>query len=206
MGVRLGPPAVNLLNTGRRSTEKEESVMDIRRLVTGHDSQGKAVFVSDEAVPPITVSLVPGMEFHRLWGSDSPAHFPDDGASPEAVSYFPPLGGFRFGLFTIPPDQGRGVPEGLDVEAALAEFQERLPGLAEFLEPGEPGMHTTATIDYGIVVSGQATLELDDGVKVALEAGDTYIQNGTRHRWSNTGAVPAVVAIALLGASHDKIG
>jgi mannose-6-phosphate isomerase-like protein (cupin superfamily) len=66
-------------------------------------------------------------------------------------------------------------------------------------------MHTTATIDYGVVLSGQAILELDDGVEVALEAGDTYIQNGTRHRWHNRGDVPAVLAIALIGALHATV-
>jgi hypothetical protein len=55
-----------------------------------------------------------------------------------------------------------------DIEAALAEFEEKLPGLAEHLEPAEPGMHTTATVDFGVVLSGQATLELDDGATVVL--------------------------------------
>jgi mannose-6-phosphate isomerase-like protein (cupin superfamily) len=67
-------------------------------------------------------------------------------------------------------------------------------------------MHTTATVDYGIVLSGVATLELDDGAKVHLNPGDTYIQNGTRHRWSNTGAVPAVLAVTLIGAHHRDVG
>jgi mannose-6-phosphate isomerase-like protein (cupin superfamily) len=56
-----------------------------------------------------------------------------------------------------------------------------------------------------VVVSGQAILELDDGAKVALDVGDAYIQNGTRHRWSNTGDVPAVLAITLIGAHHEKV-
>jgi quercetin dioxygenase-like cupin family protein len=67
-------------------------------------------------------------------------------------------------------------------------------------------MHTTATIDYGVVLSGQATLELDNGAKVVLHRGDTYIQNGTRHRWSNIGDEPAVLAVALIGADHRKVG
>ncbi len=66
--------------------------MGIRRVVTGHDSEGKAVFASDEVVEPITSAIVPGYEFFRLWGSDEPCRFPDDGSSPEAVQYFPPVG------------------------------------------------------------------------------------------------------------------
>jgi mannose-6-phosphate isomerase-like protein (cupin superfamily) len=180
--------------------------MDVRRVVTGHDRDGKAVFASDEQVAPVTLALLPGSEFHQIWGADGPPSFPDDGCRPEAPRYFPEVGGFRFGFFTIPPDGGAGVPEGLDIAAALAELGEKLPGLAEHLEPDAPGMHTTATVDYGVVLSGEATLELDDGATTVLRPGDCYIQNGTRHRWSNRGDVPAVLAVALVGAEHAKVG
>jgi len=179
--------------------------MDARRVVTGHDANGKAVFVSDELVAPVTLALLPGSEFHQLWGSDSTVTFPDDGSRPAAERYFPPIGGTRFGFFTIPPDGGAGAPADLDIGAALAEFEQKLPGMAEYIEPDDPGMHTTATVDYGVVLSGQATLELDHGAKVVLDVGDTYVQNGTRHRWSNTGDVPAVLAVMLVGAQHRNV-
>ena len=89
--------------------------MDIRRVVTGHDKDGKAIVVDDQMVAPVVLTLVPGNEFHRLWGADSVRSFPDDGSKPEAREYFPPLGGFRFGFFTIPPDGGAGAPAGLDI-------------------------------------------------------------------------------------------
>jgi hypothetical protein len=180
--------------------------MDARRVVTGHDEAGKAIFVSDEMVAPVTLALLPGSEFHQLWGSDTTSAFPDDGARPAAPSYFPPVGGVRFGFFTIPPDGGAGAPPDLDLAAALAEFDQKLPGMAEYLEVDDPGMHTTATIDFGVVLSGSVILELDDGAKVSLEVGDTYVQNGTRHRWSNSGAQPAVLAVALVGAHHRHVG
>ena len=179
--------------------------MDARRVVTGHDAAGKAVFVSDQPVAPVTLQLMPGSEFHILWGADAPVSLPDDGSRPDAPRYFPPVGGFRFGFFTIPPDGGAGVPADLDLGAALVEFAEKLPGLADYVEVDDPGMHTTATVDHGVVLSGQATLELDDGAKVVLNTGDTYVQNGTRHRWSNTGAVPAVLAVFLVGAHHANV-
>ena len=179
--------------------------MDVRRVVTGHSADGKAIFVSDEVVVPITLALLPGSEFHRLWGGDAPSSFPDDGTRPDDPRYFPTVGGFRFGFFTIPPDGGAGAPRDLDFTAALAEFETKLPGMSEYLERDAVGMHTTATVDYGVVLSGQATLELDDGVKLQLNAGDTYIQNGTRHRWSNAGDVPAVLAVALIGAHHERV-
>jgi mannose-6-phosphate isomerase-like protein (cupin superfamily) len=179
--------------------------MDARRVVTGHDGDGKAVFVSDELVAPVTLALLPGSEFHQVWGADSTVSFPDNGSRPSAPRYFPPVGGFRFGFFTIPPDGGTGAPADLDMVAAFAEFDEKLPGMAEHLEMDDPGMHTTASVDYGVVLSGEAILELDDGAKVTLRVGDTYIQNGTRHRWSNAGTVPAVLAVALIGANHRNV-
>ena len=175
--------------------------MGVRRVVTGHDQAGKAVFMDDELVAPVTLALMPGMDFHRLWGADAPRHFPDDGSKPEATTYFPPLGGFRFGLFTIPPDDGQGSLTTGTSDPALVELEDKLPGLARYVEPDNPGMHTTATIDYGILLSGQAILELDDGATTILDPGDTYVQNGTRHRWSNKGDVPAVFAVTLIGAT-----
>jgi len=174
-------------------------------VVTGHDERGKAVFVRDESVAPVTLALLPGFEFHRLWGADTTASFPDDGARPDGPSYFPPAQGFRFGAFTIPPNLASGAPPDLDLDAAIAELYERLPGMAEHMEVDDPGMHTTATVDYVVVLSGEPTLELDDGVKRTLRPGDTYVMNGTRHRWSNEGDVPAVIAITLLGANHAGV-
>jgi mannose-6-phosphate isomerase-like protein (cupin superfamily) len=180
--------------------------MDVRRVVTGHDASGKAIFVSDEAVPPIVPTLLPGNEFHRLWGGDAAPHFPDDGRRPDDAAYFPPVGGFRFGLFTIPPDGGAGIAPGTDIAAALVDLEEKLPGLAGHIEPDNPGMHTTATIDFEVVLSGAVTLELDDGATVDLGPGDTVVQNGTRHRWTNAGTEPAVLAVFICGAHHDNVG
>ena len=116
-----------------------------------------------------------------------------------------PLAGAASGSSPSHPTPARRAAD-LDLGATLAEFEEKLPGMAEYLDLAEPGMHTTATIDFGVVLSGQATLELDDGAKVVLNPGDTYVQNGTRHRWSNTGTVPAVLGVAIVGANHHNVG
>jgi mannose-6-phosphate isomerase-like protein (cupin superfamily) len=173
--------------------------MHVRRVVTGHDSQGKAVFASDELVPPITLDLMPGTEFHRLWGGDEAPTFPDSGTATTQPDYFPPVGGFRFGLFTIPP-AGTTMPDDIDITAGLAEINEKLPGMMSHIEPDNPGMHTTDTIDYEVVLAGHPVLELDDGVEKVLNPGDTVVQNGTRHRWHNRGDEPAVMAVVLIGA------
>jgi mannose-6-phosphate isomerase-like protein (cupin superfamily) len=180
-------------------------VVDVRRVVTGHGGDGKAIVVQDEMVSPVTLEALPGSEFHRLWGSDGTATFPDDGSKPKARAYFPPVGGSRFGFFTVPPDGEAAAAPALDPMAATVQFERRLPGMAQYFEPAAPGMHTTPTIDYGVVLSGEAVLELDDGVDVTLRAGDTYVLNGTRHRWSNGGDVPAVIAVTFIGANHRDV-
>jgi len=173
--------------------------MKVRRVVTGHDRDGKAVFASDEEVDPLTLALMPGAEFHRLWGADQAPNFPDGGSPTAQPSYFPPVGGYRFGLFTVPPAT-ESAPAELDLQAALADMDEKLPGLLTYLEPDNPGMHTTDTIDFEVVLSGEVVLELDDGAERVLHPGDTVVQNGTRHRWGNRGSEPAVLAVFITGA------
>lgn len=176
--------------------------MGIRRVVTGHDDNGKAVFASDEVVEPATLAMVPGAEFYQLWGADEKSSFPDGGARPLAPTYFPGPDGFRFGVFVVGPDDAV-FTEDLDIEAALAEMEEKLPGMAAHMEPDAPGMHTTATIDYEYVVSGRVVLELDDGATRELGPGDTVIQNGTRHAWRNPFDEPATLVVVLIAADHS---
>lgn len=174
--------------------------MGTRRVVTGHSSAGKAIFASDEIVGAITSPLMPGFELLRLWGADGPVELPDDGSMPPHVTYFPPVGGFRFAVFTLPPDSASSSDAAnIDFEAEAAALDAAAPGLMSPVEPDNPGMHTTATVDFEYVVSGRCVLELDDGVTVELRTGDTVIQNGTRHAWRNPFDEPCRMVVALVG-------
>jgi hypothetical protein len=177
--------------------------MNIRCVITGRNSSGKSIFVKDASVEPITLSLLPGFEFHRLWGSDSAPKLPSDGTPPPHARYFPPAGGFRFAFFTVPPGTGK-IPENTDLLAAFTEIQTKLPGMADVLEPMHPGMHTTDTVDLDVVLSGEVYLILDDGAEVLLKAGDSVVQNGTRHAWENRSSKDCVLAVALIGAEHNR--
>jgi mannose-6-phosphate isomerase-like protein (cupin superfamily) len=176
--------------------------MAIRRVVTGTTPDGTSVFVSDEHLDPIASRLTPGLSFHRIWGADAVPQLPDDGAPRPDGSYFPPPGGYRVGTFTVPPD-GTPPPEGIDVQAALDEIEQSLPGLMSYMEPDSPGMHTTDTVDFEYVVSGRVMLELDDGAWVELGPGDTVVQNGTRHAWRNPFDEPATLVVVLIGATRQ---
>lgn len=154
----------------------------VRRVVTGTSAEGKSVVVSDAAVAPITAAMMPGWEYFYFWGKDEPLTYPDDGTEPPYRTWFPAPGGFRFESITIPPDSTPKA-EGLDMAAATAEAKRKLPGLLDVMETGAPGMHRTDSIDFIYVVSGRCLMRLDDDVTVALNPGDTLIQNGTRHGW-----------------------
>ena len=65
-------------------------------------------------------------------------------------------------------------------------------------------MHTTDSVNLGVVLAGEVVLELDDGVEKLLRTGDTIIQNGTRHRRHNGGPVPAVPAAVLVGVNRTS--
>ena len=173
----------------------------IRRVVTGHDSEGRARVVDDRAVEPITSELMPGFAAYRMWGRDERPTFPDDGSPRSAEAYFPPRDGSRFMINKIPPGE-LVVPSDLDRAAALEEMERQMPGAWAVMEPDAPGMHTTDSIDYVVVVSGQATLELDDGEQTVLRAGYVVVQNGTRHAWRNHGTESCTIVGVAVGAER----
>ena len=176
----------------------------IHCVVTGQTKSGKSVIVSHAPVQPTVVAMMPGYEFYRLWGSDATPTLPSDGAPTAQPLYFPPKNGFRFGMFTLPPATSVRS-EKAPTAAELEEVRQKLPGVLEVLEPDHPGMHTTDSVDFDVVVFGEVVLELDDGAEVALKAGDCVIQNGTRHAWHNRSNEQCTIAFSLVGAERKRI-
>lgn len=78
--------------------------------------------------------------------------------------------------------------------------------IVEYAPGVAPRNHRTETIDYGIVLSGELDMELDDGKAVHLKAGDVIVQRGTIHNWANRGTAPCVVAFVLIDAKPLSIG
>lgn len=174
----------------------------MRRIVTGHDGEGKSVFVTDgEAPNRITLDGRPGWELNTLWATTGTPQLPATGdPSLGFTSYLPVVPGTRFIFATWPSrqDQARNA-----APATLrAEYNAKLPGLGHAHEQDAHGMHTTDTVDYVIILSGEVWLELDDGQQRLLKAGDCVVQNGTRHRWQNRSDAPCVMAAVMLGAER----
>ena len=195
----------------RREQGTAAAEEQVQCVVTGKTASGKSTVVSHGALKPVTVGMLPGVEFYRIWGSDTMVALPSDGSPPPELEYFPPKNGFRFGMFSLPPATStrapakkapQTTPQQAPTQAQLQEAEEKLPGLLKFLEADHPGMHTTNSVDFDVVVFGEVVLELDDGTEMLLKAGDCVVQNGTRHAWHNRSRERCLIAFSLVGADR----
>jgi mannose-6-phosphate isomerase-like protein (cupin superfamily) len=66
-----------------------------------------------------------------------------------------------------------------------------------------PLMHRSQTIDYGIILSGEIWLVLDDS-EILCKAGDVIVQRGTSHAWSNRSDCPCRIAFVLIDAKFSE--
>ncbi|CAI8999869.1 cupin domain-containing protein [Pseudomonas sp. IT-P218] len=175
--------------------------MKIRRIVTGHDEQGNSVFVSDDFAPRAqSFASIPGHAMAQLWTTPAQPTLLENERDPtlDHASLIPPQGGTSIAMFDFPPDTVMHNPA--DGAQAFDELGAALPGLIETFEPDNPGMHTTATIDYGVILEGEMWLELDNGQSRLVKAGDIVIQNGTRHAWRNKSKRIARALFVMIGA------
>lgn len=113
-------------------------------------------------------------------------------------SVFPELGETRVRIVQFDPAR---LEETSEPETA-GVLSTELPGLLVHMEPDNPGMHTTNSVDYGILIEGKMTLEVDDGESVDLDPGDIVIQNGTRHAWHYK--EKCTIAWILIGAGRHE--
>lgn len=207
---------LNAANATPKEPGRQQGIAPLQKemhcVVTGQTRSGKSIIVSHGAVEPVTVGMIPGVEFYRIWGSDTMVELPSAGTPPAQSQFFPPKNGFRFGMFSLAPATSTKAPANKaqassqppSTSAQLEEMQHKLPGLMKFMEADHPGMHTTDSVDFDVVVFGEVVLELDDGAEVVLKAGDCVIQNGTRHAWHNRSSQRCVIAFSLVGADRER--
>lgn len=158
-------------------SNQSDSIREGRRVVTGLNSSGKSIVVSDGLVPENARSSGPktGNSFSDLWIEEQvPVDLNGDTE---------PLIGYSV---KTEPSQG-------GVTARIVTWE---PG---FSYP----MHKTATLDFIFVISGQLELILEEGATI-IAPGDAVIQRGTNHGWRVVGDEPCTVAAILLSALKEQ--
>ena len=179
--------------------------MSIRRVVTGHDKNGKAIVISDG--PATSVKTHPNRPGHRstdIWKTTAmpvpiAAEEPDPTQGPRD---FTPPNGTKIRIAEIPPE-----PE-LFKTLTPAQVQEFFKSggnesASTFHQNGRhPFMHRTESLDYAVVLEGEITMLLDDQ-DVVLKAGDIVIQRGTNHAWSNRSGKLVRMLYILIDGKFD---
>jgi hypothetical protein len=169
----------------------------IRRVVVGHDADGKAVALFDGKLAP-TQRTPGGNGVANLWIT---GEFPVDpnGTADKAqtkVGVPPPAGGIIFRIVDFPPASGATAP-------SHVEHKNILRGMG--IDPATQGYarhrntHRTRSVDYAIVLDGEIDILMDD-TEVHLTAGDVLIQQGTNHAWVNNSARICRIAFVLIDA------
>jgi naringenin degradation protein FdeH len=155
-----------------------------RRVVTGHDENGKSVVISDGPPPQHHDMRGPsiGADFFEIWSDPStiPVFTSAPGNEPNERN------------FTIMPSTGHLIRI-IDVYPLKAGGKRTV-------------MHRTKSLDYAAVIEGEVVLIMEDG-EVTLKQSDVVVQRGTNHAWENRGDRVARMVFFHIASdfSHDLL-
>ncbi|KIW07198.1 uncharacterized protein PV09_02064 [Verruconis gallopava] len=135
------------------------------RIITDHDSNGKAVFSTaiDEEQQWQVIGEGEGKEAHfslNYTTSRFPVSFENNQDITDYQKY-------------LVEKPGLIVPGG-----SVLRVVDMGPGLTS-------PMHRTVSLDYGVVLEGEVYLVLDSGEEKLMRRGDISVQRGTNHAWRN---------------------
>jgi mannose-6-phosphate isomerase-like protein (cupin superfamily) len=174
---------------------------DIRRIVAANDPDDNAVVFSDGTnIDVRTDPARPGFASNRIWvteGTPAPvAGVKETLHLPHTLE--PPVGGSVCRFLTIPPDDWYMADL---TDEKVSDFFDAMgsPGASKLgTDAPHPYMQQTRTLDYVLVMSGEVTLVLDTE-EVHLKRGDTVVQIGGSHAWSNRSDAPCELFVSM----HD---
>jgi Cupin domain len=173
------------------------SLPTVRRIVTGINERGRSYIAEDGVAPAMmTMAERPGYRNNNLWRTlGSPAPISASDTSAEHRGVLPPKGGTVLRVIDIPPEENDPALRRRQTEAVFAQmFADAKHDAAH---TRHPGMHTTETIDYAILLQGELVAIMDEGETV-MRAGDVLIQRGTNHAWANRSKEIARIAFILI--------
>jgi mannose-6-phosphate isomerase-like protein (cupin superfamily) len=173
----------------------------MRRVVTGHDEEGKSIVVLD-GPPAKSIGEDVGGLF-ELWNTDGNLINTKDriDRADDEILLSPPKNGSKFRYFQINP-----TPEGVPMDVLqnmAADAFEKIGASHHRIDTSKhPAMHKTDTIDYIILLEGDVTLILDKE-EVDIKPHHVVVQRGTNHAWVNNGNNPALLIAVLIDSDLE---
>ncbi len=170
----------------------------IRRVVTGHDENGMATVIMDGTAKCILQRPNrPGVTLTNLWQVErTPAPMESHADPVEGPLILqPPKNGSVFRIVQFDPED----PDQLATLDGKAAFAEMGAGANVVEGARHPFMHRTDSIDYAVILTGEIYMLMDED-EYLLKAGDTVVQQGTNHAWSNRGTESCQIAFVLVDA------
>lgn len=170
----------------------------IRRVVTGHDANGVVKVIMDsDATCILERESRPGVTLTNLWQNEkTPAQMErhDDPVDGPLILH-PPKNGAIFRIVQFDPED----PEVLKTLDGATAFAQMGAEAAVVQGARHPFMHRTDSLDYAVILTGEIYMLMDED-EILLKAGDTVVQQGTNHAWSNRGTEPCLIAFILIDA------
>jgi mannose-6-phosphate isomerase-like protein (cupin superfamily) len=152
-----------------------------RRVVTGHDENGASIVLSDGPPPQHHQMQGPavGASFYEIWNTTR----------------------------SVPLLTATEAQEPNDREFTIMPSTGHLLRIIDIYPPQQGGrrtvMHRTKTLDYVVVIEGEAILILDNA-EVVLNKGDVVVQRGTDHAWENRSDKVARIAFFHITADFSE--
>jgi mannose-6-phosphate isomerase-like protein (cupin superfamily) len=172
----------------------------IRRVVTTHAGDGKAVILSD-GIATNAKTRSSGITGTLLWTTDSmPVKYSNRDRGDVQIGTGPPANHSILRVVEFPAHNEAPAEENASVlvEMGIA------PPSGERRAPRHPHMHATDSVDYAIVLEGEIDMLLDED-EVHLKAGDILVQQGTNHAWVNRSDRPCKIAFVLIDAAGSPL-
>ncbi|WP_083745596.1 cupin domain-containing protein [Variovorax sp. KK3] len=170
-----------------------------RRIVTGHDAQGRSVIVSDGDAPVmVQADHAPSMGMAEIWRCDGlpPSNAGNADGALLPFSLAPATDGVICRVVHFPPDRELNWSAD-DANATFAQF-----GGGEVMAnegTRHAAFHRTQTLDFAVVLEGEIVAMMDVG-ETLMKPGDILVQRGTRHAWANRSARPCRVCFVAVSA------
>lgn len=177
-----------------------------RRIITGHDDQGRSVVTEDRVAPSVHSNPKRvGYYLTQLWMTDQTPAFVGNEADPtdRPLKLEPPRNGTVVRIVEFGPE-GEWLQK-LDADATRVAWGAIGTDSASTNRDGNakhPLMHRTQSVDYCYVIEGEITLVLDNE-EVPMRQGDFAVERGTNHAWANRSGKPCKVLFVLIDGEFD---